>query len=57
MLFVSTHITVASMSIFLLHCGGGPEDTEFDPSKADAAAMVIDVDQITDEGDDEEEDV
>jgi hypothetical protein len=57
-LFASTHVTVASMSIFLLHYGGGPEYREFDPSKADAGAMVIDVDQITDdedEGDDKEE--
>jgi hypothetical protein len=56
LLFCSIHVTVASTIIFLLHSGGGLEYTEFDPTKAEAAAMVIDVDQITDDEEDGEED-
>jgi hypothetical protein len=54
MLFCSIHITVASMAIFLLHSGGGPEYTEM-PKADDPGSMVLDADQATDD-DDEEED-
>jgi hypothetical protein len=47
MLFALTHVTVALMIVFLLHCGGAPKYTEFDPSKADTGATVINIDQIT----------
>jgi hypothetical protein len=56
MLFCSTHITIASMCIFMLHCGGGPEYKEMN-TKDDQGPMVIDiVAQSDDDGDDDEED-
>jgi hypothetical protein len=49
-LFCSIHITVASMSIFLLHSGGSSEYIEM--PKYDAVdPMVLDPDQETDNGD------
>jgi hypothetical protein len=53
MLFCSIHITVASMAIFLLHSGGGPEYTEM-PKVDEHGPMVLD--QVSDDGDDDEED-
>jgi hypothetical protein len=60
MLFSSIHITVASMCIFLLHCGGGPEYKEMD-TKDDQGPGIMDVEVRSDDddevdGDDEEED-
>jgi hypothetical protein len=55
MLFCSVHITVASMAIFLLHSGGGPEYTEM-PKSADNESMVLDADQASDDDDEEDED-
>jgi hypothetical protein len=54
-LFCSIHITVASMCIFLLHYGGGPEYREMN-TKDDQGPMVIDVvAQSDDEGDEDDE--
>jgi hypothetical protein len=55
MLFCSIHITIASMTIFLLHSGGTPEYIEI-PKADDVGPMVLDADKASDDGNDEEED-
>jgi hypothetical protein len=51
MLFCSIHITVASMCLFLLHCGGGPEYVEMD-TKDDLGPGTMDVEVRSDDEDD-----
>ena len=57
MLFSSIHVSLAAFSIFLLHCGGGPEYRPVDEKNAgDEQAIMIDIERMSGDEDDDDED-